>query len=255
MNQPLGFDKEAIVNVPFRPDSTGGKLTDYLKQQLLSNGVQAVSFCSNTPVEDDNNMFTTFKFDNAIKDEDFQAIVKFADNDYVPTYKLQLIEIAQSFGAMLRRLPSRTEIPGLLEDVSKTGIAAGTEKKEQETQKTAEEMLSDPMSAKEDKSTKIITNIQELLKSSEKEAETLPAGIIVIGGDLNGTLFDILEGNDTIVGRNVDNQIQLDFEGISRRHCKFAWEGEKTFIEDLGSIRKIGNSARQCLKGPFSILN
>jgi hypothetical protein len=36
-------------------------------------------------------MFTTFKFDHAIKDEDFQAIVKFADNDYVPTYKLQLV--------------------------------------------------------------------------------------------------------------------------------------------------------------------
>jgi len=92
MNQPLGFDKDAIVNVPFRPDSTGSKLTDYLRQQLLSvNGVQAVSFSSNTPVEDGNNMFTTFKFDHAIKDEDFQAIVKFADNDYVPTYKLQLV--------------------------------------------------------------------------------------------------------------------------------------------------------------------
>ncbi|TKK68249.1 FtsX-like permease family protein [Ilyomonas limi] len=89
MNQPLGFDKDAIINVPFRPDSTG---TDYLRQQLLGiNGVQAVSFSSTTPVEDDNNMFTTFKFDNAIKDADFQAIVKFADNDYVPTYKLQLV--------------------------------------------------------------------------------------------------------------------------------------------------------------------
>jgi len=91
MNQPLGFDKDAIVNVPYRPDSTGGKLTDYLKQQLLSNGAQAVSFSSNSPIEDDNNMFTTFKFDHALKDEDFQAITKFADNDYVPTYKLQLI--------------------------------------------------------------------------------------------------------------------------------------------------------------------
>ncbi|HYJ62204.1 MAG TPA: FtsX-like permease family protein, partial [Parafilimonas sp.] len=89
MNQPLGFDKDAIVNVPYRPDSAGA---DYLRQQLLSiNGVQAVSFNSNTPVEDDNNMFTTFKFDNAIKDEDFQAITKFADNNYVPTYKLQLV--------------------------------------------------------------------------------------------------------------------------------------------------------------------
>jgi putative ABC transport system permease protein len=91
MDQPLGFDKDAIVNVPFRPDSTGVKFTDYLKQQLLLNGVQAVSFNSNSPVEDENNMFTTFKFDNAIKDADFQAITKFADNDYVPTYKLQLV--------------------------------------------------------------------------------------------------------------------------------------------------------------------
>jgi ABC-type antimicrobial peptide transport system permease subunit len=91
MDQPLGFDKDAIVNVPYRPDSTGGKLTDYLKQQLLSNGAQAVSFSSNSPIEDNNNMFTTFKFDHALKDEDFQAITKFADNDYVPTYKLQLV--------------------------------------------------------------------------------------------------------------------------------------------------------------------
>jgi ABC-type antimicrobial peptide transport system permease subunit len=91
MNQPLGFDKDAIVNVPYRPDSTGGKLTDYLKQQLLSNGALAVSFSSNSPMEDDNNMFTTFKFNHALKDEDFQAITKFADDDYVPTYKLQLV--------------------------------------------------------------------------------------------------------------------------------------------------------------------
>ncbi len=91
MNKPLGFDKDAIVNVPYRPDSTGGKRTDYLKQQLLSNGVQAVSFSSNSPIEDDNNMFTTFKFDHALKDADFQAITKFADNDYVPTYKLHLV--------------------------------------------------------------------------------------------------------------------------------------------------------------------
>jgi ABC-type antimicrobial peptide transport system permease subunit len=42
-------------------------------------------------MEDDNNMFTKLKFDHALKDEDFQAITKFADNDYVQTYKLQLV--------------------------------------------------------------------------------------------------------------------------------------------------------------------
>jgi ABC-type antimicrobial peptide transport system permease subunit len=91
MNQPLGFDKDAIVNVPFRPDSTGGKLTDYLRQQLLSvNGVQAVSFSSNTPVEDNDNRLTTFRFNHAPKETGFNAILKFADNEYAPTYKLPL---------------------------------------------------------------------------------------------------------------------------------------------------------------------
>src|SRR6476659_268099 len=57
----------------------------------IARTVQAASFSSNSPVEDDNNMFTTFKFDHSIKDADFESITKFADNDYVPTYKLQLI--------------------------------------------------------------------------------------------------------------------------------------------------------------------
>ncbi|MDE3250115.1 MAG: ABC transporter permease [Bacteroidota bacterium] len=92
MSHPLGFDKDAIVNVPFRPDSTGGKLTSYLRQQLLSvNGVQSVSFSSNTPAEDDNDMWTSFKFDHASKDASFQAITKFSDNEYLPSYKLQLV--------------------------------------------------------------------------------------------------------------------------------------------------------------------
>ncbi len=89
--------------------------------------------------------------------------------------------------------------------------------------------------AKDDKSTQIITDIQSILKSAEKEAESLPAGIVAVGGDLNGTLFDIVEGMDSLVGRNVDNQIQLDFEGISRKHCKFTWDNGKIYIEDLGS--------------------
>ncbi len=92
MNQPLGFDKDAIVNVPFRVDSVWFSKADYLRQQLLSvNGVQAVSFSSNTPVEDADNILSTFKFDHATKEEDFKAITKFADNEYVPAYKLQLV--------------------------------------------------------------------------------------------------------------------------------------------------------------------
>ncbi len=42
-------------------------------------------------------------------------------------YKLQLREIRQSFGSLLRQLPSKTEVPGLLEDISKSGVASGLE--------------------------------------------------------------------------------------------------------------------------------
>jgi len=92
MNQPLGFDKDAIVNIPYRIDSIRISKMDYIKQKLLSiNGVQAVSFSSNTPVEDANDTWSTLKFNHAIKEEDFKAITKFADEEYVPAYKLTLI--------------------------------------------------------------------------------------------------------------------------------------------------------------------
>ena len=40
-------------------------------------------------------------------------------------YKQQLAEIERSFGAMLRQLPGRTEVPNLLVDISQTGLGAG----------------------------------------------------------------------------------------------------------------------------------
>ncbi|MDX1694874.1 MAG: type 4a pilus biogenesis protein PilO [Ketobacteraceae bacterium] len=42
-------------------------------------------------------------------------------------YKRQMEEMETSFGALLRQLPSDTEVPGLLEDISHTGLAAGLE--------------------------------------------------------------------------------------------------------------------------------
>jgi ABC-type antimicrobial peptide transport system permease subunit len=92
MDQPLGFDKDAVINVPFRIDTTLSHKLDYLKNQLLSvNGVQTVSLSSNTPVENGNDTWSTLKFDHAAKETDFKAIVKFADDEYVLAYKLPLI--------------------------------------------------------------------------------------------------------------------------------------------------------------------
>ncbi|MEJ0037211.1 MAG: type 4a pilus biogenesis protein PilO [Gammaproteobacteria bacterium] len=44
-------------------------------------------------------------------------------------YKGQLKDIERSFGALLRQLPGKTEVPNLLVDISQTGVAAGLQEK------------------------------------------------------------------------------------------------------------------------------
>ncbi len=44
-------------------------------------------------------------------------------------YKQQLKDIERSFGALLRQLPGKTEVPSLLIDISQTGLGAGLEEK------------------------------------------------------------------------------------------------------------------------------
>jgi type IV pilus assembly protein PilO len=44
-------------------------------------------------------------------------------------YKAQLDEIERSFGAMLRKLPNKTEVPSLLTDISQQGAGAGLDQK------------------------------------------------------------------------------------------------------------------------------
>lgn len=42
-------------------------------------------------------------------------------------YKEQMEEMELSFGALLKQLPSDTEVPGLLEDITRTGLGSGLE--------------------------------------------------------------------------------------------------------------------------------
>ncbi|MFB9840852.1 ABC transporter permease [Mucilaginibacter ginsenosidivorans] len=105
MDQPLGFDKDAVVTIPFRVDTTLMNKMEYLKRQLLStNGVQTVSLNTNTPVENGNDTWSALKFDHAVKETDFKAITKFADEEYVPAYKLPLVA-----GRNLRQSDMTTE--------------------------------------------------------------------------------------------------------------------------------------------------
>lgn len=56
---------------------------------------------------------------------DFEDKQKKAAN--LDAYTQQLEEMQTNFGAMLRQLPGRTEVPSLLIDISQTGLASGLE--------------------------------------------------------------------------------------------------------------------------------
>lgn len=57
--------------------------------------------------------------------EDFEFKQAKAAN--LDAYKAQMVEMEDSFGAMIRQLPSKTEVEDLLVDISQTGLASGIE--------------------------------------------------------------------------------------------------------------------------------
>lgn len=86
-----------------------------------------------------------------------------------------------------------------------------------------------------DDATVVLTDIRAALASAEKEAEKKPAALLVVGGDLNGTIFDLV-GSEVTAGRNADNTIPLEFNGISRYHFKVVCiDDENHTVEDAGS--------------------
>ena len=89
-HESMGFAKDAIVNVPFPSDSVSISKLDYLKKKLGDiSGVERISLSSNVPAGEDAN-WTMFTYENAAKPVDFYSIIKMADDQYIPTYKLQL---------------------------------------------------------------------------------------------------------------------------------------------------------------------
>lgn len=86
----------------------------------------------------------------------------------------------------------------------------------------------------DDHSTHIITDIKAALASADKEAEMLPAALLVIGGDLNGNLYDLEDNREYNLGRSINNEISLEFDGISRQHSKII-VGDTVTLVDAGS--------------------
>lgn len=49
-------------------------------------------------------------------------------------FKTQMMEMEETFGALVRQLPSETEVPGLLEDITNTALGSGLSLQEVELQ-------------------------------------------------------------------------------------------------------------------------
>ncbi len=87
----MGFDKEAIVNVPIPGDSVSETKMDAVRNQLLQlPGIKKVSF-SSAPPSDGDYWSSPFTFNHAVKKTEFQAYFKWADADYLKTYNIQLL--------------------------------------------------------------------------------------------------------------------------------------------------------------------
>ena len=90
-NRPMGFDKQAIVNVAFPEDSVAKTKLDYLKNKLLAiDGISSVSLSYASPA-DDGNWRSNLLFDHAEKETDWGANLKWADADYLKTYSIPLV--------------------------------------------------------------------------------------------------------------------------------------------------------------------
>ncbi|HXL58630.1 MAG TPA: FtsX-like permease family protein, partial [Chitinophagaceae bacterium] len=90
-NASLGFDKDAVLTLELPRDSISQTKWSSFKQQLLQQpGVERVSF-SYTPPAGRSTHSTSLRFNQNVKDEDFELNLKLADADFLKTYNLQLI--------------------------------------------------------------------------------------------------------------------------------------------------------------------
>jgi putative ABC transport system permease protein len=90
-NAPMGFDKDAIVDVEFPTDSVALTKQDYVRNRLAAlKDVRQVSFNSGGPANEGNN-WSTVTFNHAAEKTTWWSITKFADSNYLSTYSIPLV--------------------------------------------------------------------------------------------------------------------------------------------------------------------
>lgn len=88
---PMGFDKDAVVNIPLPNDSLYSAKFDAIKNQLQQlPGIKGISF-STFSISDDSHWGSDFTYDNAAKPVNFSADLKWADANVFSMYNLQMV--------------------------------------------------------------------------------------------------------------------------------------------------------------------
>jgi len=87
----LGFDKEAMLNVPLPGDSISRTRFESLRNTLLQNsGIKELSFSFTSP-SDNSNWSSDFTYDHAAKRTDFGANLKWSDANYFKIYNMKFV--------------------------------------------------------------------------------------------------------------------------------------------------------------------
>ena len=76
-------------------------------------------------ISDMENQLEAKRLEEDTLKEQFASKAHMAAN--LELYTQQMKEMENSFGVLLRQLPSDTEVPGLLEDITRTGLGSGLE--------------------------------------------------------------------------------------------------------------------------------
>ncbi|MCM8740103.1 type 4a pilus biogenesis protein PilO [Pseudomonas koreensis] len=76
-------------------------------------------------ISDMENQLEAKRLEEDTLKEQFASKANMAAN--LELYTQQMKEMENSFGVLLRQLPSDTEVPGLLEDITRTGLGSGLE--------------------------------------------------------------------------------------------------------------------------------
>ena len=71
-----------------------------------------------------SNLDRATKEEQSLKKQYEERAYKVANLD---AFRDQMQEMQESFGALLKQLPAKTEVPGLLEDITNTGLGSGLE--------------------------------------------------------------------------------------------------------------------------------